>query len=144
LNYRAKVEAKMVSLAVLGPWTTCWRSFLQLAASPRLHQIFQSRRDLCLGGTSRNPSPDEPVYNFVNSDKEPPLLFCGDEWLKSTGNNLCPSSLFTPFCFDGEMLLWMRFFTVGELKKKKKKKPGSCVAQFIARRVCFLFSFRPT
>jgi hypothetical protein len=38
----------------------------------RLDQIFQSRGDSCLGGSSRNQ--DEPVYNFVNSDKEPPFI----------------------------------------------------------------------
>ena len=46
--------------------------------------------------------------------KNHPLLFCGG--LKSTGNNLCPGLLVTLSSYDGDMLLWMRFFRAGRQK----------------------------
>lgn len=82
------------------------------ATSLRLDQIFQSRVDSCLEGPSGKQ--DESVYNFLNSDKELPFIIL---WgLKSTGNSLCPSLLVTLSSYDGDMLLWMRFFTAGEQK----------------------------
>jgi hypothetical protein len=48
------------------------------ATSLRLDQIFQSRGDSCLEGSSGRQAgrQDESVYNFVTSDKELPFIIC--------------------------------------------------------------------
>ena len=74
------------------------------------------------------------VYNFVTSDKELPfIIFVGG--LKSTGSNLCPNLFLTLSSSDGDMLLWMRFFTAG----KQKKKLGWLGLLRAQRYVCFPF-----
>lgn len=74
-----------------------------------------------------------PFITLLIPTKNYPLLFL---WgLKSTGNNLCPSLLVT-LSYDGDMLLWMRFFTAGGQKIR--------VAGFIASSKIRLFSFRRT
>jgi len=76
-----------------------------------------------------------PFITLLLPTKNYPLLFL---WgLKSTGNDLCKSELFvTLSSYDGDMLLWMRFFTAGGQKIR--------VAGFIASSKIRLFSFRRT